>query len=325
MRSWGELIQRELRIDIGETRSEMVRVSIIAYLGCAATGFLSLCVADRYVMSTLWATGVIAVAASTALVLWTWRRRLPLWALVAQAPYAALLLAVAVWAGGPGAASTFPLFYVLVVLYGTFFLRSSVVAALIGFCGLSFAGAVIAAGDPEWASRIVTVFGVSVTVGLFAGLLVKRFHERSVRDFLTGLINRRMWESLARQELSRAARTENPVSMMLIDLDRFKEINDQYGHLYGDDVLRKTADTLRRVLRNVDAACRWGGDEFAVLLADCDSEQAELVAGRLRNESGETPGLSIGTATWRKGLSMTDLFREADDSLYKSKASRGAA
>lgn len=325
MRSWGELLQRELRIDIGETRSEMVRVSGIAYLGCILTGGLSLSVTGWHVMSPQWATAVIAVAAATALGLWIWRTRVPLWLLIVQAPYAALLLAAGVWAGGPDASLTFPLFYVLVVLYGTFFLRGGAAAGLVVFCSLTFAVAVIAAGDPQWPTRVVTVFGVSVTVGLFAGLMVKRFHERAVRDPLTGLINRRMWESLAQQELNRAQRSKYPVSIMIIDLDRFKKINDEYGHLHGDDVLKRTADTLRRVLRDADAPCRWGGDEFAVLLSECDLEQAGIVVGRLRDELGESPGFSIGTATWRRGLSLTGLFHEADQSLYASKASRGAA
>ena len=325
VRSWVELLQRELRIDIEETRSEMVRVSVIAYLGCIATELLSLSVSQWQVPSVPGATSVIVVAAVTALVLWMWRRDVPLWVLILQAPYAALLLAVALWAAGTGASSNFPLFYVLVVLYGTFFFRTGATAVLIGFCSLSFAVAVVASGEPDWPTRVLTVFGVSVTVGLFAGLLVTRFHERAVRDSLTGLINRRMWESLVQQELSKATRNDQPVSMMLIDLDHFKAINDEHGHLHGDDVLKRTADTLRRVLRDADAPCRWGGDEFAVLLTDCDSRQVNIVADRLKNELGEVPEFSIGTATWQKGLSLTDLFHRADQNLYTSKAERGVA
>lgn len=323
--SWIEVLQKELRIDIEETRSEMVRVSVIAYLGCIVTEILSLSVSEWRSVSVPGATSIIMVAAATAVALWTWRREAPLWALILQAPYAALLLAIGLWVGGAGERSNFPLFYVLVVLYGTFFFRAGATAVLIGFCSLSFAVAVIAVGDSDWPTRVLTVFGVSVTVGLFAGLLVKHVHERAVRDSLTGLINRRMWESLVQQELNKATRNDQAVSMMLIDLDHFKEINDRHGHLHGDDVLKRTADTLRRVLRDADAPCRWGGDEFAVLLTDCDSEQVNVVAGRLRDELGKAPGFSIGTATWRKGLSLTDLFKNADQNLYTSKAERGAA
>lgn len=320
----GHVLRRELRIDVEDTRSEMVRVSVIAYLGCVLTGLLSLSVAQWNAMSAVGASAVIAVASATGAGLWLARRRVPLWLLVVQAPYAALLLAVGLWAGGPDAASAFALFYVLVVLYGTFFLRTGPAAALIGFCSLTFAVAVIATGDPNWPTRVVTVFGASVTVGLFAGLLVKRVHERAARDSLTGLFNRRMWESLVQQELNKAVRDKHEVSMMLIDLDGFKAINDKYGHLHGDDVLKRTADTLRRVLRDADAPCRWGGDEFAVLLTDCDSQQVNVVADRLRRELGEVPGFSIGAATWRDGLSLDDLFRKADQSLYDCKAERGA-
>lgn len=308
-----------------DTRLAMVRVSVIAYLGCVLTGLLSLSIGQWNAMSTLGATVVVAVAATTGFGLWIGRRRIPLWLLILQAPYAALLLAFGLWAGGPQASSAFAMFYVLVLLYGTFFFRTFVVAALIVFCTLTFAAAVIAAGDPDWPTRVVTVFGASVTVSLFTGLLVKRVHERVARDSLTGLLNRRMWESLAQQELNKARRDKHPVSMMLIDLDGFKAINDRYGHLHGDDVLKRTADTLRHVLRDADVPCRWGGDEFAVLLADCDSQQVNAVADRLRSELGGVPGFSMGSATWRDGLSLTELFRNADQSLYVSKAERGAA
>jgi diguanylate cyclase (GGDEF)-like protein len=323
VRSWGELLRRELRIDKEDTRTEMVRVSVIAYLGCVVTGLLSLSV-SRWSATSPWGSlVVIAVAALTMVLLWVFKRRVPLWVLIMQAPYAALLLAIALWVVDPGTASTFPLFYVLLVLYGTFFLRPGAVAVLIVFCSLCFASVVIAAGEPDWAPRVIVMFGVSVTIGLFAGLLVKHVHERAVRDSLTGLINRRMWEYLVQMELDKSARDARPVSIMLIDVDDFKEINDRFGHLYGDDVLKRVADTLRRILRKVDAPCRWGGDEFAVLLTECGADKSRSVADRLREEVGDSLSLSIGTATARGRQSLDVLFQQADRDLYRSKPPSG--
>ncbi len=297
MRSWEELLQRELRIDIEETRSEMVRVSVIAYLGCMATGLLSLNVAQWSSVSTAGSAGVIAVAFLTALVLWAFQRRIPVWALIAQAPYAALLLALGLWTGAPGSAPMYALFYVLVVLYGAFFFRTKAAAGLIVFCSLTFAAVVIARGEPDWIPQVLILFGTSVTIGLIAGLIVKRFHERAIKDGLTGLINRQMWESLVQQELSKTERSKQPFSILLIDLDGFKAINDEFGHLHGDRILQRVADTLRQVLRDADAPCRWGGDEFTVLLTDCGPDKVRAVADRIRAELDDELTLSIGSAT----------------------------
>lgn len=321
MRSWGEVLQRELRVDLDETRSEMVRVCAIAYLGCLLTAVISL----GPPWSAPWQVGpalVAAMAASTASLLWIFRRRVPLWLLITQAPYAAVLLALGLWACGVSGASTLSFFYALVALYGAFFFRARAAVFAIGFCLLALTAGVIAAGDPQWASRVAAVSGVMVTVALSAGSLIQRVHERAVRDALTGLINRRMWESLVQQELNRAERDKKPVSIVLIDLDGFKKVNDRYGHLYGDDVLRRVAETLRRTTREADAACRWGGDEFALLLTDCDSDQVDVAIERFRKELDEGLTFSVGTATWRPGLSATTLFHRADTNLYTAKAKR---
>jgi len=322
MQAWSALLQSELRIDLEETRSEMVRVSVIAYLGCVATGLVSLSVAQWSAASVAGSTTVIAVAALTALALWLARHRLPIWVLIAQAPYAAVLLALGLWLGGPDSASTFSLFYVLVILYATFFFRLGVALGLIVFCTVTFAVPVFAHGDPDWLPQVVLVFGTSLTIGLFVGLIVKRFHERAVRDPLTGLLNRRMWESLVGREINRAERSKQPFSIMLLDLDGFKAVNDRHGHLRGDEMLKDVASALRGFLRDADVACRWGGDEFAVLLTDCDAAELPDISKRLRRELDSTLEVSIGSAAWRPGATMTDLFQEADDSLYTSKRRR---
>lgn len=315
-----DLLQKELRIDLDETRLEMVWTSIIVYVGCTATGLLSLGTARWTAMSNVGSMSIMSVAAMTALLLWVYRRRVPVELLVAQVPYAALLLALAIWLGEPEFASMFSLFYVLVVLYGTFFLCTRAAATIIVFCSLVFAAVVFQRGGGDWLAQVLMVFGASVTALAFVGWLVKRLQERAVRDPLTGLLNRRMWDSLVRQEFAQAERNKQPFSILLIDLDGFKSINDQHGHLYGDEVLKGVADALGRVLRDADAPCRWGGDEFAVLLTDSDADKARVAADRLRRAMDDKLALSFGVATWREGWSMDDLFNQADQSLYAAKA-----
>lgn len=150
-------------------------------------------------------------------------------------------------------------------------------------------------------------------------------------DPLTGLANRRqMIEQLAR-EYSRARRYERPLSLLYLDLDSFKEINDQFGHLFGDEILRNAALSMRSVLRSTDLLSRIGGDEFAVLLPETDLKGAVGVANKLRRAllafSGNL-GSAVPTLTFSAGVaqllaedeSIDDLLARADDVQYQAKA-----
>jgi diguanylate cyclase (GGDEF)-like protein len=164
---------------------------------------------------------------------------------------------------------------------------------------------------------------------------VDALREASLMDALTGTATRR--EGLARlhAELKRAQRTGAAMAVMLLDLDRFKAINDRCGHAMGDAVLTAVGQTLRRTLRASDIRCRWGGEEFLVVLPDTDLARAQVVAqGLLRNIAAATvptPQGPIGTST-SIGLTMTSrgevnleaIIHRADVALYRAKhAGRG--
>lgn len=156
--------------------------------------------------------------------------------------------------------------------------------------------------------------------------------ERTARtDALTGLFNRRaLTEHLAR-DLARARRRHEPLSALMIDLDRFKQTNDRFGHEAGDRVLCVFADCLRQVLRAGDVYGRWGGDEFLVLLPATDENRARTTADRLQAAAGSTDladiglpdgvPLSVGAAT-AIHCTPEDLLREADLALYQQKQLR---
>lgn len=149
-------------------------------------------------------------------------------------------------------------------------------------------------------------------------------------DMLTGLPNRRHWEEAADSELARYLRSRRPAVVMLIDLDNFKEVNDAYGHAAGDDVLRAVAQVLRTCVREIDTPARYGGDEFAVLLAETDVRGARKIAERIRTRFLETRGegaaaqhctLSIGLAEADRLLvDADDWVRRADAAMYGAKA-----
>ena len=144
-------------------------------------------------------------------------------------------------------------------------------------------------------------------------------------DALTGLRNRRAFEIALKIELARLARESSSVTLMLIDIDHFKRINDQFGHPEGDVVLRTIAQVLLDNVREVDMAARLGGEEFAVILPSTDKPGAWVLAERIRqaveSESprGLTVTVSIGTATVSHDCPVTELLKIADKALYDSK------
>ena len=156
--------------------------------------------------------------------------------------------------------------------------------------------------------------------------------EMAVTDSLTGLHNRRYLDSHLQTLFDRAVARRRPLSVMITDLDRFKSVNDQYGHDGGDEILREFARRLRKNVRGIDLACRFGGEEFVVVMPDTDPEIAEKVAERVRAEIAQTPfqigsagatmnvTVSVGVSSLRRGAdSVEDLMKRADVALYEAK------
>src|SRR4051794_36405981 len=151
--------------------------------------------------------------------------------------------------------------------------------------------------------------------------------ELAYSDELTQLYNRRFLARQLTASIHSATRHGRTLSVVLVDIDRFKAVNDEHGHEKGDIVLARVASRLAHVLRAEDYAARWGGEEFLILLPDVDEAGAEATAERLRAGVAARPvaGLrvtvSAGCATWRAGESADDVLRRADGALYGAKNS----
>jgi diguanylate cyclase (GGDEF)-like protein len=169
-----------------------------------------------------------------------------------------------------------------------------------------------------------------VGVSLNSLRLVREVRDSSLRDALTGCANREHAMDQMVTELARARRTRHPVSLVMFDVDRFKSVNDRYGHLCGDTVLASIGALLRRTLRTSDVKCRYGGEEFLVVLPDTPVEGALRAAETLRRElkkievpwDGETVSVtgSFGVACGRPGeLDPSALIARADEALYRAK------
>ncbi|MSR38232.1 MAG: GGDEF domain-containing protein [Planctomycetes bacterium] len=175
-----------------------------------------------------------------------------------------------------------------------------------------------------------TLLGLTISL-LNENLLLKRRQQRAqkfaVTDPLTRLFNRRHGVLAVDQELARFRRSSRPLTVLMIDLDEFKKLNDAFGHLMGDVALRTTADVMRRTLRKSDTLCRFGGEEFLVVLPDTEPQDASILAARLFiaiEASGHTIGLpttaSIGLASAQMDDTIESLLARADRALYASKS-----
>jgi diguanylate cyclase (GGDEF)-like protein len=166
-----------------------------------------------------------------------------------------------------------------------------------------------------------------VAVAVNHARLFTQMQQLALTDSLTGCVNRRSFEMQLERDLRLATRMRQPVSLIMLDIDHFKRVNDTYGHDAGDAALRFLADVLRDELRGVDTAARYGGEEFAVILPQAGLEGALIVAERLRSrlETTEVPGIghitaSFGLATFPLHANSRDqLVGAADRALYESK------
>ncbi len=184
--------------------------------------------------------------------------------------------------------------------------------------------------DRELPARVVAALERAAS---FAGLalrnawLLEQVQRLAAIDSLTKIANRRTFEATLERELARAGRSGAHVGLVMLDLDHFKRLNDEYGHQAGDDVLRRAAAALSAACRDFDTPARYGGEEFAVVLPGCGPELAEQIAERLRGAMSELSApvpvtASAGVACFPgNGPTADSLVQAADAALYRAKAS----
>jgi diguanylate cyclase (GGDEF)-like protein len=190
-----------------------------------------------------------------------------------------------------------------------------------------------------WYSRLNISSGITAMLTLFVGFSFiaieivkskKHLIHLATIDSLTGIFNRREFFVRGQNEIDRSLRYNTPLSLLMIDLDYFKRINDAYGHAKGDAVLKQFADTCNNQIRTTDVFARLGGEEFGMILPGSDNREAQIFAERLRekieclsipSESGNiSVTISIGITTGtQKNISLTRMMQDADKALYQAK------
>jgi len=184
--------------------------------------------------------------------------------------------------------------------------------------------------DFTWRRHLAAAIAEHVAVSVANLGLREALRVQAVRDPLTGLYNRRYMEEFLDRELHRALRKRRPVAVMMLDLDHFKRYNDTYGHAAGDRALAAVGETLLRSMRAEDVACRYGGEEFAIILSECTLHQATVRADEIRqrikdhrfdNEEARGPlSVSVGVAAFDETTDRVDLLLKfADEALYQAK------
>jgi diguanylate cyclase (GGDEF)-like protein len=197
--------------------------------------------------------------------------------------------------------------------------------------GLLHLGTQDEAGIDHEQHQLAVTLGEVIKLSLSNIKLREALHEQAIRDPLTGLFNRRYLDETLPRELHRALRQQAPLSIAMLDIDHFKRFNDDFGHEAGDEVLKLVGKLLREGVRASDIVCRFGGEEFTIILLDTDLPGAmermrqvcqSVKKAQLRYQDRVLPGITISVgmaATPEHGTQGEDLLRAADDALYAAK------
>jgi diguanylate cyclase (GGDEF)-like protein len=286
-------------------------------------------------------TGLVAVTLAAFLVAIGFLAafdRMPLWVYEASPLVGTAVVSLAVYFGGSQAATAYAMYYFWVALAACYFLRPPIAIAHLFVASLAY-GLVLLVGPEQVALPGLTwamVTGTLMVVGVLMitlrdqmQKLVSQLAAAARTDSLTQLANRRELEERFAAELERSTRTARPLSILVLDLDWFKEYNDRFGHSAGDRALVMLADGLRRATRTSDVVARLGGEEFGVLAPETDEAEAFLLAERLRAEvrtafarETEKMTISCGVASFPvHGITAGELLHAADRALYEAKES----
>lgn len=199
------------------------------------------------------------------------------------------------------------------------------VARLFGYAWLAvyWAIAVVRFGEPML-PLLVTLTITSALLGELVGMFRRRLESFSLTDELCGVWNKRGFHLLLERATRSTSRVSSPLSVLFLDLDEFKQINDTRGHVEGDRVLRSFAEQVEAASRPKDVLARVGGDEFVLMLPDCDAEEAESIALRLQR-TVDAAVWSYGAAEWRSGETAEEFVSRADAQMFEEKARRKAS
>lgn len=266
-----------------------------------------------------------AVAAAVAAALYLASDRIPSWLFHSTVLAGNLLITTVVVLAGPGVpAATWAIMYVWAPVHTAAFCTAREFTAHFASTIVLHATALAILGEYATAlPRVLMVATTSAVAASVIGSLVAQIRTSAGTDPLTGLPNRRQFTQTLEREHALALRRGQVLAVAVLDLDRFKQLNDQHGHAHGDDMLRQVADAWRARIRAGDVLARIGGDEFGLVLPDCSLEDARRLAEQLVAVTPEQVGVSVGVTVVAAGETATGALAGADSALYDRKRDGG--
>lgn len=246
--------------------------------------------------------------------------------LAAQILFSAGWLLVSVAAAiGPNVHANLAVLYIWVAVYAALYFTPRAIVIQVGAAQIAYL-VVLTNSRFDLRDVIVSWVTIFVTASVLAAVvyaLVSTLRRNSHEDHLTGLPNRLSWDERFEAELERAKRSGAAISVVSIDIDNFKSVNDEYGHAAGDRLLRDVSDRWREVVRGgADVVARLGGDEFGLLAPGSDAREITEVLERLQYNLPADLSCSMGAATWDRIESSSELFRRADQVMFQAKRER---
>jgi diguanylate cyclase (GGDEF)-like protein/putative nucleotidyltransferase with HDIG domain len=322
----------------------LVRGMCYLGIGAAVLGFIAVLLPhpERFSVPGLLAMQATMIVVSVILLVNA--ERIPFWA-VRILPVTGTLVGTACVIFSGDATSAFAIFYLWMALFAFYFLSWRDAAAHVALAALGYAIAIAIVGRPtapqggdvassELIHHFVITAGTLLIVGVFllylrnrVEILMGRLTDAARTDLLTGLRNTRGIHEVLEGEIERAQLGGRKVSVLIADLDKFKDVNDRFGHATGDRVLKKIGETFDQATRRIDTVGRTAGEEFTLVLPEADEHTAYLIAEQLlsrvrRGFSGEEVPLttSVGVATYpRHGEDVDSLITAADTALFAAK------
>jgi diguanylate cyclase len=250
--------------------------------------------------------------------------RVPQWVIHAFLVCGTIQIAVGTHSVGDGrTAGAASVFFLWIAIYAGYFFTWPAAAAHLGFVFVSYATVLVLQHEDAGPALLIGMTGTVTATAAVIGSLAGRLRALASTDPLTGLPNRRGWEVSLERELARVRRRRTPLCVAVLDLDHFKEFNDDQGHLAGDRLLKEVAATWLGLLRDTDVLARYGGDEFGIILPDCYPNKANEIVSRLCAATAGGATCSAGVVSAEDDLDMSSLIDRADQALYRAKDAGG--
>ncbi len=325
LNSWAlNCLQPERRLHITSTTQEMFQVSALLYGGISGIALFALIFPAWPELNQL---GIL-ISASLGLFLaslfYFFQARAPLWLAVIHIPFGVVLASIGIYLGQSEQSIGFSVIYVLSSAY-LFHYHTKIIAIVILIIAMvAFTIALYLIGVTIWPAIIIFIFGTCFLMGTVVWQITHRMHQLNIRDALTGLYNRQTINALTQDLLNKNDLNPTRFEFIMIDLNKFKAINDSLGHLKGDQVLIQFSRALEHSVDKNDYVARWGGDEFIVILKDTTPKKRSQFEIKLREKTQNIIGFELGYSQPQKGDSLDTLMHRADQNMYAKKHHRRA-